>query len=954
MIFLPIVDRELREGARRPATYWRRIAVAFLAILIGVTAYLVNYFQPQIKFGTALFWGLSGLSMLFCLFAGRISTADCLSREKREGTMGLLFLTDLKGYDVVFGKLAGTSLGAFYGLLTVFPVMAIPLLEGGMTHGEFWRMVSVLANTFFLSLAVGIVTSAATRRFHAAMAANFFLIALVVGVPAGCGLGLLAGTPPRWVPSLFYVCPVFSFVVCEATMYARFSADFWWSVATTNMLAWIFVFLACLIVPRSWMDKPAVAASGRWRWREIGPLLNFGGPAQRAAFRKTALDANPFFWLAARARLKPAHVWVFVGSAAVWWIRCWIKEGAIWLDEATYIATAMLLNFSFKLWIALEAGQRLGEDRRSGAFEWLLVTPLAVGDILSGQLRALRRQFLRPLLVVAAVELVFVLILARRHNQTAQVHWMLAGILLLAADVAALIWVAMRAALTARSQTRASMEVLIRIFFLPGAAFVGILAVPQVCWLLDLTRQDPGARFNLGLWLGTGLLADAVFGLRAWWSLRRHFREIALRPPFLERRPPRWRQFPAGASAAARWAGRFVAPRFRKPAEVCLAVVLAMAVVLLARGHSKFPPLVVVSLTHTNTPMAIYRCYRYPGEGVLLVLPDGTLWRWGMAGSPPLPRAAVPEQIGGDSRWVKTMGSGAYFVGLRADGTVWEWGSGYSPMPSQDRPALPGNDWIDIAAGYTQVIALRRDGTIWGWKSSSKLHTPSESLDPRYRHWDQVGTARNWTGISCRGGATLGLRSDGTLWTWGQIVGSQIPGQWIATNLPEPVLVCAETNWIRLDADGMARNRAGELWDAGSALPNAAASVNSVCHLASSNWASARIRSASPWIKAEVRSNGTLWASLPDASPPNQELRQIGTRTDWVDLWGTGGTLFGLTSDGTLWVWGYDLGAEPVMTFETRLQILKQRLSGQSWRNIAASTPFIQKPRPLLRMAPGK
>ncbi len=58
MIFLPIVDRELREGARRPATYWRRIAVAFLAILIGVTAYLVNYFQPQIKFGTALFWGL--------------------------------------------------------------------------------------------------------------------------------------------------------------------------------------------------------------------------------------------------------------------------------------------------------------------------------------------------------------------------------------------------------------------------------------------------------------------------------------------------------------------------------------------------------------------------------------------------------------------------------------------------------------------------------------------------------------------------------------------------------------------------------------------------------------------------------------------------------------------------------------------------------------------------------
>ena len=29
------------------------------------------------------------------------NTADSLSAEKREGTLGLLFLTDLRGYDVV-------------------------------------------------------------------------------------------------------------------------------------------------------------------------------------------------------------------------------------------------------------------------------------------------------------------------------------------------------------------------------------------------------------------------------------------------------------------------------------------------------------------------------------------------------------------------------------------------------------------------------------------------------------------------------------------------------------------------------------------------------------------------------------------------------------------------------------------------------------------------------------
>ncbi len=61
MRFLPIVVRELRGGSRRRGTYWLRVRVAFQAILVGVAAYVVNVFQPQIKLGTVLFWGLSGV-----------------------------------------------------------------------------------------------------------------------------------------------------------------------------------------------------------------------------------------------------------------------------------------------------------------------------------------------------------------------------------------------------------------------------------------------------------------------------------------------------------------------------------------------------------------------------------------------------------------------------------------------------------------------------------------------------------------------------------------------------------------------------------------------------------------------------------------------------------------------------------------------------------------------------
>src|SRR5437762_6345486 len=69
---------------------------------------------PSAMHGRYLFRALFGFAFVYCLFIGARLTADCLSEEKRDGTLGLLFLTDLKGYDVVFGKLAATSVNSIY------------------------------------------------------------------------------------------------------------------------------------------------------------------------------------------------------------------------------------------------------------------------------------------------------------------------------------------------------------------------------------------------------------------------------------------------------------------------------------------------------------------------------------------------------------------------------------------------------------------------------------------------------------------------------------------------------------------------------------------------------------------------------------------------------------------------------------------------------------------------
>ena len=67
-----------------------------------------------------------------------------MSEEKREGTLGLLFLTDLRGFDVVLGKLVACSLRGAYGLVAALPVIGLALLMGGVTGFELWRLALVL------------------------------------------------------------------------------------------------------------------------------------------------------------------------------------------------------------------------------------------------------------------------------------------------------------------------------------------------------------------------------------------------------------------------------------------------------------------------------------------------------------------------------------------------------------------------------------------------------------------------------------------------------------------------------------------------------------------------------------------------------------------------------------------------------------------------------------------
>ena len=100
MTFLPIVERELRLAARRPNTRRIRWWTAVVAMLGGGFGFLILGVAggPAPTGSGLLFTLLTSYAFLLCVVTGVLLNSDCLSREKREGTLGLLFLTDLHGY----------------------------------------------------------------------------------------------------------------------------------------------------------------------------------------------------------------------------------------------------------------------------------------------------------------------------------------------------------------------------------------------------------------------------------------------------------------------------------------------------------------------------------------------------------------------------------------------------------------------------------------------------------------------------------------------------------------------------------------------------------------------------------------------------------------------------------------------------------------------------------------
>jgi ABC-type transport system involved in cytochrome c biogenesis permease component len=470
LALLPVVERELRVAARRRGTYWSRLAAAVVgwAVAAWILAAANNGSAPN---GAIVFRILAALVFAYAALAGLLATGDCLSEEKREGTLGLLFLTDLKGYDVVLGKLASASVKTFYGVLAVAPVLAVSIDLGAVTGSEVARVVLVAVNFLFFFLSAGLFASAVCRQDNRSLGlAAILSVVLLAAIPALARVHAFHIAHPD---AGFIFSPAFGCFAAFEDFYHRYPRGwFWLNFLLTQIYAWSLLGLACWIVPRSWQDSSAGRESQR---RRLVKIKSVRGTAER----KEVLAVNVFLWRAARPGLQRTVVWLALLAVALLWFAVDSVLPVTRFDVTKDILTLLVAGVVLKAWLASEASATLSADRRNAALELLLTTPLPEQEIIKGQRLALWRQFAEPAAAIFLANMILLMMeviklppgagMIEQRNLLVGLHLIVGGSLLV--DLLALSWIGMWLGLVQRKPNRAAALALLQILLVPYLLF---------------------------------------------------------------------------------------------------------------------------------------------------------------------------------------------------------------------------------------------------------------------------------------------------------------------------------------------------------------------------------------------------------------------------------------------------------------------------------------------------
>lgn len=460
----------MKKAARKPFLFRTRWCVA--ASGFG-TAFLVAFFGPNNpqQLGQDMLNWVAIVAFAFCLFSGLFLTADCISQEKREGTLGLLFLTDLRGYDVVLGKMTAQAAWSFVALLSLLPVMLLPLFTGGVPWTATVRTFLVLILTLLFSLSCGLAVSSMVTETKSAFLGTFLLLIGITVLPMWVMLetGVWKSGTASLNP-LYHISPAFGlFVVLNFHNVTGAQNAFILSVSVLAILC-----ICCLAISaaktRLFREPPAAPfkAVGRFQslWERFAP--------QRASQNWPVCEKIKQITMQETGLGMPLKT--AFGTLFLLWLFTFILSVTDQIQVFHIsLCLAFVIHLFFKFLWVLNGVSLLSRMVKSGEWEMFLTTPLEEREIFQGFSLGYRRMFLPGLCWLAGINglMLVCLFISPQNFQFIPGGQMLIGIFLIGglvtafADARAIQQAALWQGRQGKPPMKAAMTVMARIFVVP-------------------------------------------------------------------------------------------------------------------------------------------------------------------------------------------------------------------------------------------------------------------------------------------------------------------------------------------------------------------------------------------------------------------------------------------------------------------------------------------------------
>ncbi len=297
-----------------------------------------------------------------------------------------------------------------------------------------------------------------------------------------------------------------------------------------------------------------------------------------------------------------------------------------------------------------------------------------------------------------------------------------------------------------------------------------------------------------------------------------------------------------------------------------------------------------VLTSNTSTPVVVFgggTNWRQSNSGrthKAAIKTDGTLWVWGDGGNGKLGNAIIIGSIStpvttfaGGTNWKQVSSGTDHTAAIKTDGTLWVWGRnqfaqlGVNDITNRSTPITTfagGTNWKQVDLGRYHTTAIKTDGTLWSWGYGSSGKLGNANITNRSTPVTTFAGGNNWKQVSGGYYHTAAIKTDGTLWVWGE-AGFGALGNNSGTSPSTPVTTFAGgTNWIQVACGSIhtaAIKTNKTLWTWGSAgggnLGNRITATSFVStpittFAGGTNWKQV---STGGYYTAAIKLDGTLW-----------------------------------------------------------------------------------------------